>query len=84
MTSRTFASTTRSTPAGHSVTSGGIDHGNKIWDLLEAGADGVQCYTAVAYRWVAFHKMNYELSCCLQKNGYSSLEEYMEKKRGVV
>ena len=55
---------------------GGIDHGAKIWDLMEAGADAVQCYTALAYRWNAIHKMNRELFETMRKKGIKSLDDY--------
>jgi dihydroorotate dehydrogenase len=42
------------------VSCGGIDHGFKVCDLLKAGADFVQAYTAVAFRWMAVQKMNQE------------------------
>ncbi len=62
------------------IASGGIDHGNKVWDLLELGVDAVQCYSVLGYRFDPINKINYELSCCLKENGYTSLEDYYEKK----
>lgn len=54
---------------------GGVDQGAKALDLLEAGADAVQCYTVLAYRWNAVHKMNKELLDAMRRKGISNLEE---------
>ncbi|MGL1936295.1 MAG: dihydroorotate oxidase [Fibrobacterales bacterium] len=62
------------------IASGGIDHGRKVFDLLELGVDAVQCYSALAYRMDPVNKMNYELSVALKEKGYCSLEEYYDKK----
>jgi dihydroorotate dehydrogenase len=43
------------------VPCGGIDHGLKVRDLLNEGADFVQVYSAFAFRWMAVAKMNREL-----------------------
>jgi dihydroorotate dehydrogenase len=53
---------------------GGIDHGAKVLDLLEAGADAVQCYTVLAYRWNAVRKMNRELLEAMRARGIQSLD----------
>jgi dihydroorotate dehydrogenase len=55
---------------------GGIDHGSKVLDLLDAGADAVQCYTVMAYRWNAVRKMNRELLDSMRARGIQSLNEY--------
>ncbi len=55
--------------------SGGIDHGAKIFDLLEAGADAVQVYTVMAYRWNAAWKMQRELLEAMRARGITSLNE---------
>lgn len=55
--------------------SGGIDHGAKIFDLLEAGADAVQIYTVLAYRWNAAWKMQRELLEAMRARGITSLDE---------
>jgi dihydroorotate dehydrogenase len=55
---------------------GGVDHGAKVLDLLDAGADAVQCYTVVAYRWNAVRKMNRELLEAMRARGIQSLEGY--------
>lgn len=55
---------------------GGIDHGAKVLDLLDAGADAVQCYTVMAYRWNAVRKMNRELLDSMRSRGIQSLNEY--------
>ena len=39
------------------VACGGIDHGKKVRDLLNAGADFVQIYSVLAFRWMAVRKM---------------------------
>jgi dihydroorotate dehydrogenase len=56
--------------------SGGIDHGAKVLDLLEAGADAVQVYTVLAYRWNAVRQMNKELCAAMKSRGIRTLDEY--------
>lgn len=53
---------------------GGVDHGAKVLDLLEAGADAVQCYTVLAYRWNAVRRMNRELLEAMHAKGIQSLD----------
>ena len=53
---------------------GGVDQGAKILDLLEAGADAVQCYTVLAYRWNAVRKMNRELLAAMRARGVKTLD----------
>jgi len=55
---------------------GGIDHGNKIYDLLKLGVDAIQCYSVVAFRWMAAHAMRKELQEVLIANGYKNLSEF--------
>jgi len=55
---------------------GGIDHGAKVLDLLEAGADAVQVYTVLAYRWNAVIQMNRELLQAMKSRGVASLDGY--------
>lgn len=55
---------------------GGIDHGAKVLDLLDAGADAAQCYTVLAYRWNAVRKMNRELLDAMRSRGIQSLDGY--------
>jgi len=43
------------------VSCGGIDHGLKVRDLLNEGADFVQVYSVLAFRWMAVQKMMKEL-----------------------
>ncbi len=57
--------------------SGGIDHGSKVMDLLDAGADAVQVYTVLAYRWNAVRKMNRELLDAMHARGIRSLDGYV-------
>ena len=57
--------------------SGGIDHGSKVMDLLDAGADAVQCYTVLAYRWNAIRRMNRELLDAMRARGIQSLDGYV-------
>jgi len=45
------------------VACGGIDHGLKVRDLLNEGADFVQIYSVLAFRWMAGQKMAKELLC---------------------
>ena len=66
------------------ISCGGIDHGYKVWDLLNLGADAVQSYSVLAYRWAAIQKMNFELSRCLDSHGYKSIEDYLEKNRQLT
>ncbi len=58
---------------------GGIDHGYKIYDLLKLGVDAVQCYSVVAFRWMAAHAMRQELQEALLKDGYKTLADYDAK-----
>jgi dihydroorotate dehydrogenase len=62
------------------IASGGVDHGAKIWDLFEAGADVVQVYSVLGYRWFGPIKMLNELEEVMRKKGYTSLEEFFEKR----
>ncbi len=55
---------------------GGVDHGAKVLDLLEAGADAVQAYTVLAYRWNAVRAMNKELLAAMRAKGLTSLDGY--------
>lgn len=55
---------------------GGVDHGSKVLDLLDAGAEAVQCYTVLAYRWNAVRKMNRELLDSMRARGIQSLDGY--------
>jgi dihydroorotate dehydrogenase len=43
------------------VPCGGIDHGLKVRDLLSEGADFVQIYSVLAFRWMAAAKMGKEI-----------------------
>ena len=58
---------------------GGIDHGYKIYDLIQLGVDAVQCYSVVAFRWMAAHAMRKELQEALSRDGYNSLADYDSK-----
>lgn len=55
---------------------GGIDHGFKIYDLIKLGVDAVQCYSVVAFRWMAAHAMRKELEEALLGDGYKTLADY--------
>ena len=57
---------------------GGIDHGAKVFDLLRMGADAVQMYSALSYRWFAARRMQAELYECLAKSGCSTLTELLD------
>ncbi len=63
------------------IASGGIDHGAKVLDLLEAGADAVQAYTVLAYRWNAIRTMNKELLAAMRAKGLTTLDGYAPWKR---
>ena len=54
---------------------GGVDHGAKVLELLEAGADAVQCYTVLAYRQNAIRRMNRELLTEMKRKSLTSLNE---------
>jgi dihydroorotate dehydrogenase len=56
--------------------SGGVDHGAKVMDLLEAGADAVQVYTVLAYRWNAVRRMNRELLTAMRAKRLPTLDAY--------
>ena len=58
---------------------GGIDHGYKIYDLIKLGVDAVQCYSVVAFRWMAAHAMRKELEEALLKDGFKTLADYDAK-----
>jgi len=61
------------------IACGGIDHGYKIYDLIKLGVDAVQCYSVVAFRWMAAHAMRKELEEALLKDGFKSLADYDAK-----
>ena len=65
------------------IASGGIDHGAKAWDLLRAGADAIQSYSVIAYRWNAFHRMKNELAASMVAEGFKSMEEWTEAKGNI-
>jgi dihydroorotate dehydrogenase len=56
------------------IASGGVDCGDKALELLEAGADAVQCYSVLAYRWNAIQKINQELFAALKAKGYKNAQ----------
>lgn len=61
------------------IACGGIDHGFKIYDLIKLGVDAVQCYSVVAFRWMAAHAMRRELEAALFEEGYRTLAEYDDR-----
>ena len=61
------------------IACGGIDHGYKIYDLIKLGVDAVQCYSVVAFRWMAAHAMRKELEEALSKDCYRTLADYDAK-----
>ena len=58
------------------IACGGIDHGFKIFDLIKLGVDAVECYSVVAFRWMAAHAMRKELEAALRETGYTTLSDY--------
>ncbi|WP_405343109.1 dihydroorotate oxidase [Fibrobacter sp.] len=58
------------------IACGGIDHGFKIFDLIKLGVDAVECYSVVAFRWMAAHAMRKELEAALLETGYTTLSDY--------
>lgn len=63
---------------------GGIDHGYKVYDLLKLGVDVIQCYSVVAFRWMAAHAMRKELMSALQTDGYHTLEEFLNRDKTLT
>ena len=61
------------------IACGGIDHGYKVYDLIKMGVDAVQCYSVVAFRWMAAHAMRNELMDAMLNDGYKSLGEYDDR-----
>lgn len=61
------------------IACGGIDHGYKIYDLIKLGVDAVQCYSVVAFRWMAAHALRNELMDAMLQDGYKSLGEYDDR-----
>ena len=62
------------------MASGGIDHGAKVYDLLRMGADAVQVYSVLGYRWFGPRKMQQELHDCLRGNDCDSLAKFLGKE----
>ncbi len=60
--------------------SGGIDHGYKVWDMLNIGADAVQSYSVLGYRWFGIRKMIAELQQKMTLSGQPDLDEYLNSK----
>ncbi|MBF0430631.1 MAG: hypothetical protein HQK83_05095 [Fibrobacteria bacterium] len=56
------------------IASGGVDHGAKALELLEAGADAVQCLSVMAYRWNAIHRLEKELMAAMGQKGYKFID----------
>lgn len=61
------------------IACGGIDHGMKVFDLIRAGADAVQCYSVCAFRWMPAHAMRRELCEALNAANLRSIEELRTK-----
>jgi dihydroorotate dehydrogenase len=59
-----------------------VDHGAKVLDLLEAGADAVQAYSVLAYRWNAIRRMNKELLTAMRARGLTTLEGFAPWRAG--
>ncbi len=57
------------------IACGGIDHGMKVFDLMQAGADAVQCYSVCAFRWMPAHSMRRELIDALRSANLKSVSE---------
>lgn len=75
-TFRTVERVAKSHPNLKIMACGGIDHGYKVFDLLSLGACAVQCYSVVAFRWLAAHQMRRELLHALRAKGYASLRDF--------
>ncbi|MBP5247841.1 MAG: dihydroorotate oxidase [Fibrobacter sp.] len=57
------------------IACGGIDHGMKVFDLMQAGADAVQCYSVCAFRWMPAHSMRRELVEALRAANMKNVSE---------
>jgi dihydroorotate dehydrogenase len=66
----------KQSPGLHIFASGGIDHGTKVIELLEAGADAVQCFSVLSYRWYAIKKMNRETIAAMKQKKYKTLQYF--------
>lgn len=66
------------------IACGGVDHGRKVWDLLRMGADAVQSYSVVGYRWMAAMRMREELLEGLRGEGLADLTHFYEKRATTV
>ena len=60
------------------LASGGVDHGYKVWDLMKIGADAVQAYSVVGYRFMGVWKMLSELQDCMYDNGITRIDELFD------
>lgn len=61
------------------IACGGIDHGLKVFDLMQAGADAVQCYSVCAFRWMPAHSMRRELVEALKEANLKNVSELHTK-----
>lgn len=61
------------------IACGGIDQGRKIFDLLLAGADAVQCYSVCAFRWLPAHAMRAELRRALAAHGIQNVQDLLKR-----
>jgi len=59
------------------IACGGVDHGAKVFDLLRLGADAVQIYSALSYRWFAPVRMLSELHRSLLSTKATSLDDLL-------
>jgi dihydroorotate dehydrogenase len=61
--------------------SGGVDHGAKAYDLMQAGADAVQVYSVLGFRWTPVWKILCELQERLRQEHFVSLQEMVQKSK---
>lgn len=61
------------------IACGGVDHGAKVFDLLRMGADAVQIYSALSYRWFAAIRMLEELQSAIHEHDHHTLAEFLGK-----
>lgn len=60
-TARAVAWVKKNYPHLSIIASGGVDHGYKVYDLMAAGADAVQIYSVLGFRWMPALNIQLEL-----------------------
>lgn len=65
------------------IASGGVDHGYKVYDLMAAGADAVQIYSVLGYRWMPPLAIQKELQDKMQQEHKSHIDDVRDLARPV-